>query len=115
VPSALVAVPATVKVLSFDMVLPFKKVAYHVYKKCCTTAQHTIIIAKDDILVNHFLHNFGRVCPFYWANSLLCVWMVWTPLSAIRAMPEKPTEATTKPNTKPIKIFFIAISPWNKV
>jgi len=26
----LVAVPATVKVLSFDMVLPFKKVAYHV-------------------------------------------------------------------------------------
>jgi hypothetical protein len=30
VPSLLVAVPATEKVLSFDMVLPFKKVAYHV-------------------------------------------------------------------------------------
>jgi hypothetical protein len=32
-------------------------------------------------------------------------------LSAIRAMPEKPTAATTKPNTNPIMKPFIVSSP----
>ena len=29
----------------------------------CITAQHINIIAKDDILVNHFLHNFDSFLP----------------------------------------------------
>jgi hypothetical protein len=34
----------------------------------CIAAQHTTIIAKEQILVNLFLHNFGWVCPKRWAN-----------------------------------------------
>ena len=49
-----------------------------------------------------FCNNFDSFCPFYWASSLLCVWIVWTPLSMIRAMPEKPTVVTTTPKTKPM-------------
>ena len=76
----------------------------------CITAQHINIIAKDDILVNHFLHNFDLICPFYWASSLLWVWIVWTPLSKIRAMPENPTAATTKPNTNPM-MSLLMVAP----
>jgi hypothetical protein len=47
--------------------LPFK-VALQVEKMLNIAAQHTTIIAKEQILVNLFLHNFGWVCPKRWAN-----------------------------------------------
>ena len=68
----------------------------------CIAAQHINIIAKEYILVNHFCNNFDLICPNHWASSLLWVWMVCTPLSNIRAMPEKPTALTTKPKMNPI-------------
>jgi hypothetical protein len=52
---------------------------------------------------------FGSICPFYWANSLLWVWMVWTPLSNIRAMPENPTALTTKPKMNPIMSLLMML------
>jgi len=53
VPSALVAVPATVK--SFSVILLPLKSCLSIYKLLCLIAQHINIIAKDGILVNHFL------------------------------------------------------------
>jgi hypothetical protein len=72
--------------------------------------QHINIIAKEHLLVKSFCNNFDWVCPFYWANSLLWFWMVWTPLSNIRAMPENPTALTTRPKTNPITMLRITIS-----
>jgi hypothetical protein len=72
--------------------------------------QHINIIAKEQFMVKSFCNNFDWVCPFHWANSLLWVWMVWTPLSNIRAMPENPTEMTTKPKTNPSTMLRITIS-----
>ena len=75
----------------------------------CITAQHINIIAKEQILVNHFCNNFDLICPNHWANSLLWVWMVCTPLSNIRAMPEKPTALTTKPKMNPIMSLLMIV------
>jgi len=56
-----------------------------------------------------FRYNVDLICPIYWANSRLWVWMVCTPRSNIRAMPENPTALTTNPKTNPIKILLISI------
>jgi hypothetical protein len=39
----------------------------------CITAQHINIIAKDDILVNHFLHNFDSFLPKLLGQFLACL------------------------------------------
>ena len=75
----------------------------------CITAQHINIIAKEHFMVNHFCNNFDLVCPNHWANSLLWSWMVWTPLSNIRAMPEKPTALTTTPKMNPIMSLLMIV------
>ena len=75
----------------------------------CITAQHINIIAKEHFMVNHFCNNFDLVCPNHWANSLLWVWMVCTPLSNIRAMPEKPTALTTTPKINPIMSLLMIV------
>jgi hypothetical protein len=49
-------------------VLPFKVALQGLKIMLGIAAQHTIIIAKEQILVNLFLHNFGWVCPKRWAN-----------------------------------------------
>ena len=75
----------------------------------CITAQHINIIAKEHFMVNHFCNNFDLVCPNHWASSLLWVWMVCTPLSNIRAMPENPTALTTKPKINPIMSLLMIV------
>jgi hypothetical protein len=75
----------------------------------CITAQHINIIAKEQILVNHFCNNFDLICPNHWANSRLWVWMVCTPLSNIRAMPENPTALTTRPKINPIMSLLMIV------
>jgi len=75
----------------------------------CITAQHIIIITKEYILVNHFCNNFDLICPNHWASSLLWVWMVCTPLSNIRAMPENPTALTTTPKMNPIMSLLMIV------
>jgi hypothetical protein len=75
----------------------------------CITAQHINIIAKEHFMVNHFCNNFDLICPNHWANSLLWVWMVCTPLSNIRAMPENPTALTTKPKMNPIMSLLMTV------
>jgi len=75
----------------------------------CIAAQHINIIAKEYILVNHFCNNFDLICPNHWASSLLWVWMVCTPRSNIRAMPEKPTALTTTPKMNPIMSLLMTV------
>ena len=60
-------------------------------------------------MVNHFCYNCGSICPFYWASSLLWFWMVCTPRSNIRAMPENPTALTTKPKINPIMSLLMIV------
>ena len=43
--------------------LPFKVALQGLKKMFCITAQHTIIIAKEQIVVNLFLHNFWFDLP----------------------------------------------------
>jgi hypothetical protein len=105
VPSGFVAVPATEKVL-LVIYIAFQ-IAYQVYKNVALSAQHINIIAKDDIMVNHFCNNFDSFCPFYWAKSLLVDLTASMLLSKIRATPPKPTVATTKPSTNPIRILVM--------
>jgi hypothetical protein len=75
----------------------------------CIAAQHINIIAKEHFMVNHFCYNFDLICPNHWASSLLWFWMVCTPLSNIRAMPENPTALTTTPNTNPIMSLLMIV------
>ena len=75
----------------------------------CIAAQHINIIAKEHFMVNHFCNNFDLICPNHWANSLLWVWMVCTPRSNIRAMPEKPTALTTTPKMNPIMSLLMIV------